>query len=374
MTNGFFAQAPQKMSYQCVVRNANGVLVTNQSVGIRISILQGSSTGTVVYQETYSPAPQTNANGLVSIEIGGGVPVTGTFSSIDWSTGSYFLKTETDPTGGTNYTIVGTSQLLSVPYALYAQTAGSSGDAVKITGDQTIAGHKTFNGITTVTTPINAMDAANKTYIDEQIELLQKKLLTQAAGGTVTDIDGNIYNTVKIGNQVWMVENLKTTKFNDGIQLELVDDTVLNTNLFHYCWYMNDEATYKNFYGALYNSYVVSNGKICPVGWHVPSDTDWNILAEYLGGRSVAGGKMKEPGNIHWRIPNTGSTNESGFTALPAPYRPKTGFFPSAGQVDIAYWWSATDKQTWYTTSFSTDLHTWKGSFGYEYSIRCLKD
>ena len=125
ITFSVFAQSPQKMSYQCVVRNASGVLVTNQSVGIRISILQGTTTGTVVYQEIYHPNPQTNANGLVSIEIGSGLVITGTFSDINWASGPYFLKTETDPTGATNYTIVGTSQLLSVPYALYAENAAT---------------------------------------------------------------------------------------------------------------------------------------------------------------------------------------------------------------------------------------------------------
>jgi hypothetical protein len=135
MTFSVFAQSPQKMSYQCVVRNASGVLVTNQSVGIKISILQGTPTGTVVYQENYNPNPQTNANGLVSIEIGGGTPIAGTFSAINWASGSYFLKTETDPTGGTNYTISGTSQLLSVPYALHSKTAenGFSGNYIDLT-------------------------------------------------------------------------------------------------------------------------------------------------------------------------------------------------------------------------------------------------
>lgn len=123
LTSCLLAQAPQQISYQCVVRNASGVLVTNQSVGIRISILQGTSTGTVVFQETYNPDPQTNANGLVTVQIGGGTLLAGTFSTINWASGPYFLKTETDPAGGTNYTISGTSQLLSVPYAIYSRTA-----------------------------------------------------------------------------------------------------------------------------------------------------------------------------------------------------------------------------------------------------------
>tara|TARA_R110002111_G_scaffold256215_1_gene323236 strand:+ start:2496 stop:3449 length:954 start_codon:yes stop_codon:yes gene_type:complete len=123
-----FAQAPEKMSYQAVVRDSGDNLVTNQAVGMQISILQGSASGTAVYVETQTPT--TNTNGLVSIEIGTGSLVSGNFSTIDWSADSYFVKTETDPTGGTTYTITGTSELLSVPYALHAKTADNafSGD------------------------------------------------------------------------------------------------------------------------------------------------------------------------------------------------------------------------------------------------------
>ena len=110
-----FAQSPQKMSYQAVIRNSSDQLVTNHAVGMRISILPGSPTGTPIYVETQTST--TNANGLVAIEIGGVTPFTGTFTGIDWSAGPYYIKTETDPTGGTNYTIAGTSQILSVPYA-----------------------------------------------------------------------------------------------------------------------------------------------------------------------------------------------------------------------------------------------------------------
>jgi len=119
-----FAQAPQKMSYQAVIRDGANALVQSQSVGMQISILQGSITGTAVYVETHSAV--TNANGLVSIEIGGGAVTSGSFATIDWANGPFFVKTETDPAGGTNYTITGTSQLLSVPYAMYAEASGSS--------------------------------------------------------------------------------------------------------------------------------------------------------------------------------------------------------------------------------------------------------
>jgi len=124
LTATLWAQSPEKMSYQAVIRNSSEALVTNTTVGMQISILQGSASGTAVYVETQSPT--TNANGLVSIEIGGGTVVSGNFSTIDWANGPYFIETKTDPAGGTNYTITGTSQLLSVPYALYAANAGTA--------------------------------------------------------------------------------------------------------------------------------------------------------------------------------------------------------------------------------------------------------
>jgi hypothetical protein len=118
------AQAPNKISYQAVIRNSNNTVVSNHAVRMRISILQGTATGSSVYTETQSPT--TNANGLIAIEIGTGTIVSGSFANIDWANGPYFVKTETDPYGGSNYTLTGTSQLLSVPYALYAKTAGNA--------------------------------------------------------------------------------------------------------------------------------------------------------------------------------------------------------------------------------------------------------
>ena len=115
-----FAQVPEKMSYQAVVRDSGDALVTNQAVGMQISILQTTATGTAVYVETQMPT--TNVNGLVTLEIGSGTAVSGDFTTIDWANDTYFIKTEIDPTGGTSYNITGTSQFLSVPYALHAKT------------------------------------------------------------------------------------------------------------------------------------------------------------------------------------------------------------------------------------------------------------
>jgi|GEM_PF-6487845 len=119
------AQSPEKMSYQAVIRDADGQLITNTSVGVQISILQGTADGLVVFAETHNAL--TNANGLISIQIGAGTAVTGALNQVDWAFGTYFLKTETDPTGGTNYSISGVSEMLSVPYALYAENSGTPG-------------------------------------------------------------------------------------------------------------------------------------------------------------------------------------------------------------------------------------------------------
>ena len=132
-----FAQAPQKMSYQAVIRNGSNILVSNKTVGMRISVLQGSVSGTPVYVETQNPT--TNANGLASLEVGAGMAVLGTFSSINWANGPYFIKTETDPFGGGNYNIIAISQLMSVPYALYAERCATPAIA-----DGTSPGNTTY--------------------------------------------------------------------------------------------------------------------------------------------------------------------------------------------------------------------------------------
>jgi hypothetical protein len=156
LTFSVIAQSPQKMSYQAVIRDAGNNLVTSHAVGMRISILQGSATGTEIYKEIYNPNPQTNANGLVTVEIGGGIPLTGTFSTINWATGPFFLKTETDPTGGTNYTITGTSQLLSVPYALYSEAAQTA-DFNNLTNKPNLSGY-----LTSESDPVFALSPAHE--------------------------------------------------------------------------------------------------------------------------------------------------------------------------------------------------------------------
>ena len=159
MTASVFAQAPEKMSYQAVVRDGSNNLVASTSVGMQISILQGSSSGTAVYVETQTPT--SNANGLVSLEIGSGTVVSGDFTTIDWENGPYFIQTETDPTGGINYTITGTSQLLSVPYALHAKNS----DGWSTEADTTYTFNSIGIGTSSPLSPLNVFGLANNPLI-----------------------------------------------------------------------------------------------------------------------------------------------------------------------------------------------------------------
>jgi uncharacterized protein (TIGR02145 family) len=161
--------------------------------------------------------------------------------------------------------------------------------------------------------------------------------------GTVTDIDGNTYKTIKIGDQNWMAENLKVTKYKDGsaIPSSYSDPMWANSTTGAYAEYYNAVDNVVDIYGYLYNWYAVDDSRgLCMDGWHVPSDDEWTVLTNYLGGLSVAGGKMKEVGTEHWNSPNTGATNESGFTALPGGHRDKDG----AGLANITsngFFWSS---------------------------------
>jgi uncharacterized protein (TIGR02145 family) len=195
---------------------------------------------------------------------------------------------------------------------------------------------------------------------------------------TVTDIDGNLYQTVNIGTQVWMAENLKTTKYRNADPIPNITDNTAWSALTTggYCWFNNDIATFKPIYGALYNWYAVNDSRnIAPSGWHVASDAEWTILTTYLGGESVAGGKLKETGTTHWRSPNVDATNLVDFTALPCGFRYSDGLYFDG----MAFFWSSTEESS--SNSWDRDMSPGNAIVARQaprkvlgFSVRCIKD
>lgn len=207
---------------------------------------------------------------------------------------------------------------------------------------------------------------------------------------TVTDADGNVYHTVKIGTQTWMVENLKTTKYNDGTAIPNVTDNTAWSNLSTaaYCWYVN-EINYKNTNGALYNWYAVNTGKLAPVGWHVPTDVEWTTLITYGSANLGTSGSLAKAlaANVGWVYDsNEGAigkdlskNNSSGFSAIPGSFRDEeTGGF-SGPISSYGAWWSATQytySSAWYRSMFSSNntMGRFYDSKQYGFSVRCIKD
>ena len=221
------------------------------------------------------------------------------------------------------------------------------------------------------------------TYYGNQLNFATYAVLfdTILTYGSVSDIEDHNYKTIQIGTQDWMAENLKATKYNDGTEIpNAIDDgTWINAIAEAYCDYENIPAN-SDLYGRLYNFNVAAatNPKnVCPVGWHVPGDNEWGTLIDYLGGESLAGGKLKETSTIHWADPNAGATNESGFTGLPGGFRGSSGSFSNV--AFHGQWWSSAKisasgglyfGMTYEDSSVSNNAHS--KSFGL--SIRCVKD
>jgi uncharacterized protein (TIGR02145 family)/uncharacterized repeat protein (TIGR02543 family) len=208
--------------------------------------------------------------------------------------------------------------------------------------------------------------------------------ITLYAKWEIRDVEGNVYHEVAIGIQVWMVENLRTTRLNDSTAIPLVTAQLpwagLGINYLSnpgYCWYSNDSVANAT-YGPLYNWFCVNTGKLAPKGWHVPTDFEWSELSFFLGGDSVAGGKLKEAGLAHWQSPNTGATNETGFSALPGGERDDVGDFYSIGSYGT--WWSSTASMTenyiWGRSISSVNpyLHSFLDVTTNGFSIRCIRD
>ncbi len=236
-----------------------------------------------------------------------------------------------------------------------------------------------LSGLTPNTTYYVRAYAINSTDTAFGTEINFNTLPTGGSSGVVTDIDGNDYDTVIIGTQIWLKQNLKATKFNNGNPISLITDATQ--------WSSVDTAAYSNFnnstanpsnYGRMYNYYVVSDSrKVCPLGWHIPSQTEWNTLITYLGSSSLAGGKLKEAGTTNWLTPNTGASNSSNFTAIPNGKRGSDGLFTVSGEN--VFFWTSTLSTTTRGFYKSIDYNSeaiveGNHSFRNGLAIRCIKD
>jgi uncharacterized protein (TIGR02145 family) len=298
-----------------------------------------------------------------------------------------------------------------VPYALYAANSqpGPKGDQ-GLKGDQGVQGDigntgQAGNGFSngTATNQImywngSAWSVLNPGTIGQSLMLCEDGITwssggvcptrpTSGYGGNIIDLDGNSYKTVYIGTQKWLAENLKVSKYNDGTAIPNESDDTQWSDLTGAWAYYNNDASNDSKYGKLYNWYAVSpttngNKNVCPTGWHVPTDVEWTILTDYLGGEMVSGGKMKEVGLTNWNGGRSGknvdATNTSLFTGLPGGYRTNKGLFSLFG--GYGYWWSSSENNNTYDAWFRY-LNSQSGiavryNFvqGMGLSVRCLRD
>lgn len=550
------AQVPDKISYQAVVRDASHNLVKEQQIGVMIRILQGQADGNAVYTEIQNP--QTNTNGLVSFEFGGGPG----FENINWADGPFFLEVSIDISGGNNYGIIGTTQLLSVPYALHASTAGTltqefvgeevdpvfqSSAAAEIIQNDIVNWNTAYlwgdhdslylyhdwvpdwtditnrpeaisdfaldaggNIISNLAAAIEPGDAVTKEYVDfllarvEAIEdfldmgagfevptvsidsILEIGANTITASGIVTDnggsdlvfsrgfvwsttenpdvdnymgisnegpqigaftselsgllpstvyyikayasnvagagyseqlsftspdseefvidIDGNVYGTIEINGWLWMAENLKVTRYNDGSDIPKLSDNYLwsTTNSGAYSIYshelidgINSEEEVMEMQGGLYNYYaVVDERGLCPSGWRLPTDQEWKDLELFMGmdenevhlqgwRGTDQGGRLKsvrtEPQpHPRWNAPNLLAQDLYGYNAIPSKYRGSDGVYGSPFGRG-AGWWSSTansSNSAWYRSVMfdKGKMSRFVAYKNYGFAIRCIQD
>jgi uncharacterized protein (TIGR02145 family) len=275
--------------------------------------------------------------------------------------------------GDSSVTLTWNSVNGATSYNLYYAkgTTVPTGTETKVTG---VISPKQITGLingTQYAFAVTAVNAAGESVLS----------VVMTATPNIVDIDGNVYHAVTIGAQVWMVENLKTTRYTDGTPISFAKDDASwgafsTANASGYCWYSHDSAKYGSTYGALYNWYAVNTGKLAPTGWHVPTAAEWNTLTTFIGGTAGAGGILKETGTTHWTGPNAGATNMFGFTALPGGGCYYYGVSISLGQ--LAEFWSSTatdaasaDYQNlFYNQALTLLTPVAKGS---GMSVRCIK-
>jgi len=344
------AQAPQGFNYQATVRNSSGDLIVNTNVYFKFNVIQGSETAVPIFTETHYV--QTDDLGQVNLVIGQGTANTGVFSELDWSLGSYYLGIELDT--GNGYVAMGTTQLLSVPYALYAENSGNSTPTTPnletVLAENNSAGQQQIKDLQD---PTDNQDAVTMLFLTEKISELQDQINTlQAATGSgiITGQDGNSYTYLTYGDQVWTVENAEMVTYRDGTPIPEVTDQTEWSNLITGAWCYNDNDPTKP---KLYNWYAVAgihdtdpntpNKEFAPEGWHVPSDDEWTSLEEYLIANGynydqtttenkIAKAMASTLGwtaddNLGYPGYNQSTNNSSGFNAIPNGNRQSNGDF-----------------------------------------------
>jgi hypothetical protein len=310
------AQAPQKMSYQAVIRDVGNKLVTNQSIGMRVSILQGSASGTAVYTETQKPT--TNANGLVTVEIGTGLVITGTFATINWATGPYFIKTEIDPTSGTNYTVTGTSQLLSVPYALYAKTAenGFSGNYTDLSNKPTLFDGKYSSLTASPTLALVATSGSYNNLLDRPILLDSNYVVKTRGDQTIAGI--KTFNNDLLVNGVFVGKGKGSILTNTAI-----GTGTLNTNT---TGYYNTATGYNALFSNTSGDSNTANGKSAlysnTTGKYNTANGSSALYFNTAGFNNTANGSLSLYSN------STGSGNTA--TGMFTLYSNTTGYYNTA--------------------------------------------
>ena len=349
---------------------ANSKVAIGTGTGSFISNVTGMTSGTTYYVRAYAINSQGTSYGNQESFT---TTLIVTLATVTTSAASAIATTLA--TLGGNVTADGNASVTErgVVYAT-AQNPTTANSKVAI-GTGTGSFTSNVTGLTSGTTYYVRAYAINSqgTAYGNQISFATQSIFV----GPVSDSDGNSYATVNIGTQVWMAENLKTTKYSNGSAIPVASADYSSYNdIPGYCWYKNDIAN-KNIYGGLYNWYAVNTGKLCPTSWHVPATSEWNTLVAFLGGEGVSGGKLKESGTIHWKSPNTGATNSSGFSALPGGERfYDTNFFYLN---ERGFWWTSTENMAIYGGLFFINYNENGVNISSEdvrdcFSIRCLKD
>jgi uncharacterized protein (TIGR02145 family) len=429
-----YSQTPLEFVYQNVLIE-NGQLVTNADIGIKMSLLENES-DIILFSESH--LTRTNSNGLYSVKVGSGQTISGSLLSINWAPIDYLLKTEVDFNGGTDYSFTVWDTIFSVPYALVSNNSGSSIQGpIGPVGNIGVPGINGVDGLSAYEIWLsNGNNGTEQDYLNSlmgqpgnnvaddqylQVSSTNDTLKLQNGGyviipgisnvntpnyingyhscgigdihnvfksyGQLIDQDGNNYKTIQIGTQEWMAENLNVSHYRNG-------DTILNlinsdewsfTSIGAWSHYENYEGAQCPF-GKLYNWYAVSDSRnLCPAGWHVPSQADWSELISYLGGGTVAGGKLKSDNLYYGRDPSNTTTNSSGFSALFSGQRTSGGYF--GGLAVYGLWWTCSmiaGSQLpniyahyiglGYENGTALNTNDTYGSADAGYSVRCIRD